>query len=120
MFTLEVPKACFIRLRAGGVLNMADYAELERDLQCILDKSNAPMALLLDLRNFLGWTPSGFIRDLVFDFRHRKTFSRIAVIGDRHWHKWSAYAAAPLFKARTKFFWPGEEAIAEAWVSQVR
>jgi len=120
MFTLGASKACFIRLRAEGILNVADYAGLERDLQCILDSSKVPMALLLDLRNFRGWTISGFVRDLAFDFRHRKTFSRIAVIGDRHWHKWSTYAAAPLFKARTRFFWQSEEAMAEAWASNVR
>ena len=32
----------------------------------------------------------GLVRDIRFDIRHRKSFPRIAVMGDRPMHKWLA------------------------------
>jgi SpoIIAA-like len=70
------------------------------------------------MRGFRGWTPAAFLRDLRWDLRNRRTFSKIAVVGDRSWHRWIAAAGKPLFRAPMKFFRAGPAA--EAWLSNPR
>jgi hypothetical protein len=46
-----------------------------------------------------------------FDFRHRESHPRIAVVGDRPWHKWLTLAAKPIFSGEMRYFdaaMPGE------------
>ena len=65
---------------------------------------NRPFLLLLDMRGFRCWTLAAFLKDGASDIRNRKTFLRIAVVGDARWHEWSTCAGMLLFRARLKFF----------------
>jgi hypothetical protein len=71
---------------------------------------------LLDLRGLRGWTIGGLAQDVLFDLRHRHSFSAIAVIGDRAWHKWITYAGRPVFRAKLRFFDASEEQPATDWL----
>jgi hypothetical protein len=118
MLTLIPSPAAFIRIRASGRLTAADYRRFEPVFTADLERRNLPISLLLDMRGFRGWTPAGLLRDLRWDVRNRRTFSRIAVIGDRRWHRWITVAGVPLFRAPLKFFRPGEEQLAAEWLGQ--
>jgi hypothetical protein len=52
-----------------------------------------------------------------FDFRHRESHPRIAVDGDRPWHKWLTLAAKPLFSGEMRYFNAAEEEGAVEWVT---
>lgn len=73
-----------------------------------------PAPLLLDLRRFHGWTAAALLRDVAWDIRNRKTFSKIAVVGDACWREWTTYAGMLLFRARLKFFRSAE--VAKHWL----
>src|SRR5436305_14156788 len=88
----------YIRVRANGLLRADDYVRFEAEFADELGHRTVPVRLLLDMRRFRGWTPRAFLRDLVWDFRNRQTFSKIAVIGDARWHKWVTAAGALLFR----------------------
>src|SRR4051812_45303702 len=111
MLTLEPSPAAFIRIRASGRLRADDYQRFEASFAAELGCRTLPVPLLLDMRGFAGWSPAGLLRDLAWDLRNRRTFSRIAVIGDRRWHRWITLAGAPLFRAPTRFFRSAEAAI---------
>lgn len=118
MLTLEPPAAAFLRIRATGRLTAADYRRFEPGFAAELERRKLPIPLLLDMRGFRGWTPAGFLRDIAWDVRNRGTFSSIAVIGDRAWHRWITAAGAPLFRAPMKFFAADEQQSADAWLSR--
>src|SRR5215212_5364475 len=109
MLLVEPSSASFIRIRASGRLGAADYRRFEPEFAAELARRTTPVPLLLDLRGFGGWTPAGFLRDLSWDIRNRRTFSKIAVLGDAPWHRWITASGAPLFRASLKFFGSGEE-----------
>jgi hypothetical protein len=130
MLTLEPCPVGFLRVRASGRLTAADYHHFEPDFAAELKRRKrhaqpvrgtgehaTPIPLLLDMRGFRGWTPGGFLRDLAWDLRNRRTFSRIAVIGDKNWHRWITAAGRPLFGAPMNFFRPDEERYAEDWLA---
>ena len=115
MLTLTPSPAAFIRIRATGRLTAADYDRFEPAFAAELERRKMPIELLmLDMRGFRGWTAGGFLRDLRWDLRNRRTFSKIAVIGDRRWHRWITAASKPLFRAPMRFFRSKEQA--EAWL----
>src|SRR5881227_3966144 len=103
MLTLEPSPAAFLRIRATGRLHAGDYRRFEPAFAAELGRRTPPVPLLLDMRGFAGWTPAGLLRELQWDLRNRLNFSAIAVIGDRHWHRWITAAGAPLFRAPMKF-----------------
>ena len=106
----------YIRVVAAGTLDTADFRRFNPAFAAQLSLKGAPIALLLDLTEFHGWTVGGFLHDLAFDLRNRRTFSRIAVIGPRRWHRWITLAGAPLFAAELRYFWSSEEESAAAWL----
>jgi hypothetical protein len=119
MLSLDTSDRAFICVRARGILRWRDYRHFERRLSHELGRRPAPVPLLLDLRGFRGWSPAGLVRDLIFDLRHRASFSRIAVLGDTRWHAWITYLATPLFRASLRFF--NARNIASEWLrTQVR
>jgi hypothetical protein len=119
MLSLDTSDRAFICVRAQGILRWRDYSNFERQISDELNRRRTPIPLLLDLRGFRGWSPAGLVRDLIFDLRHRASFSRIAVLGDARWHAWITYLAIPLFRARLRFF--NGRNIASEWLrTQVR
>ena len=117
MLTLVPSPAAFIRIRASGRLGMDNYRRFEPEFAAELERRDVPIPLLLDMRGFRGWTPAGLLRDLAWDLRNRRTFSRIAVIGDRRWHGWITAVGAPLFRGAVKFFRAGEQSQAQDWLA---
>lgn len=118
VLTLDGAGRQFARVRAAGVLNSADYRQFEAWFNREIENREIPFPLLLDLRGFRGWTLAGLLRDVRFDVRNRSTFSQIAVVGDRGWHRWLTHAAVPIFKAEVKFFAAADLQQAEEWLSR--
>jgi hypothetical protein len=119
MLCLEPSRDPFMRIRAHGRLGTGDYRLFEREFAQALRRRPPPVPVLLDLRGFQGWTPGAFLRDLIWDLRHRDSFSRIAVVGDAVWHLWLAVAGLPLFAARMQYFGAGEERRAREWLRRL-
>lgn len=105
-----------LQIRAEGRLTAGDYEQFEGAFAKTLDGKSKPLPLLLDLTRFRGWTLAGLLRDVRFDLRNWDTFSKIAVLGSRRWHKWLAFAAVPVFAAQIRFFWSDKQRLAEAWL----
>ena len=117
MLIVEPTSGPFLRVRASGRLGAADYRRFEPELAAELKRRKMPRPLLLlDMRGFRGWTPGGFVRDLAWDWRNRRSFLAIAVVGDRKWHEWITLAGRPLFRAPMKYF--RDEKDAEAWLTR--
>jgi len=104
MLSMDTSDRAFICIRAHGTLRWRDYKSFERRLSGELGDRRNAVPLLLDLRGFRGWSAAGLIRDVIFDLRHRASFSRIAVLGDARLHRWITCLGIPLFRAELKFF----------------
>ena len=104
MFSIDVSNGKYLRIRATGRLSSGDYDSLEPALEAEPSRKGERAALLLDLTGWRGWTIGGLARDLRFDLTHRNSFTRIAVLGDRAWHKWLTTAAKPVFSGPMRYF----------------
>jgi hypothetical protein len=117
MFSLDASNRDYVRIDASGRLMSGDYDVLEPAMAAALERRGGRAPLLLDLRGWRGWTAGGLLRDLRFDFRHRESHPRIAVVGDRPWHKWLTLAAKPVFTGTMLYFDAAEEVEAVKWVA---
>jgi hypothetical protein len=130
MFSIDAGKAGYLRVHATGRLTPSDYDSLEPAIEHALRQAederggrtpppaDSGLRLLLDLTGWRGWTPGGLLRDIRFDIRHRKSFPRIAVIGDRTWHKWLTQAAKPVFRGEMRYFDAARERDGVEWVQR--
>lgn len=120
MFSLDTSTGKYLRVHATGRLASRDYDNFEPALDAELARRRGRAPLLLDLRGWRGWTAGGLVRDVLFDLRHRKSFSRIAAVGNRPWHQWLTLAAKPVFSGAMRYFDAAEEAQAVEWVGSDR
>jgi hypothetical protein len=116
MLIVEPSKLSLLRIRASGWLGAKDYQWFDTEFEYQLQLRSPPVPLLLDLRGFRGWTPAGFMSDLMWDLRNRDSFSKIAVVGSARWHSWITSVGAALFKAPLKYFGNDEEQRAREWL----
>ena len=108
----------FLCVSAWGVLDARDYQQFAPQFRTAIALHKSPVPMLLELRSTFGWTLSGLLSDVAFDVRYRKSFSRIAVIGHRPWHRPLTALARLLFTAKVRFFTPAEEMAARTWLSK--
>jgi hypothetical protein len=116
MFSIDRENPAYVRVHASGRLSASDYDRFEADFAAELARRGGRAPLFLDVRGWRGWTPGGLVRDLLFDLKHRRSFPRIAVVGDRPWHKWLTFAAKPVFACPMRYFDEALERQAVEWV----
>jgi hypothetical protein len=107
----------FLRVRANGVVSAADYAQFIPVFESHRSAARGRrLVMLLELGSTFAWTPGGLWEDVKFDIRHRNSFSRIAVIGCRQWHRPLTALAKLVLTGEVRFFRPHEEAAALQWL----
>ena len=108
-----------ITITAGGTLESADYDRFVPIFERIAAQKagTVPMLIVL-MSDFSGWDLGGLWRDLKFDVKHKDSFGRIAIVGDRKWEEWGTKLFDPLFRAEMKFFATAERGAAQSWVRE--
>lgn len=93
----------FLEVQASGRLTVNDYRDLFPAIEGMMS-SHGKVRLLVVLDEFRGWDPAALIEDLKFDFKHRKDFYRIAVVGDSTVQKMLTQLSRPLFEGEVRYF----------------
>lgn len=105
-----------IRVRLIGQLEPQAYDGVEEELTQLF-ASSQPVRLLVDLREFDGWSGLAALGDhLSLVGEHRRTPQRVAVVGDQAWQKLVARLLARFNLAETQFFDAAHAEQAELWV----
>lgn len=104
----------WVELHASGKLTIRDYEEVIPKLEAQLEHDGRLSAMIV-LHDFHGWTLGAGIADLRFDLRHRKDFTRMAVVGEHRLEKWATKLSAPFFSGRVRYYDRSREAEARAW-----
>ncbi|MEB3322972.1 MAG: STAS/SEC14 domain-containing protein [Synechococcaceae cyanobacterium] len=111
------PEDGVIRVRLIGRLEPSAYARIEKDLDGLLSRVQ-PVRLLIDLRQFDGWTGLAALGDHLSLVReHRLVPQRVAVLGDAGWQKLAQKLASRFVRAETRFFDGAHAEQARVWAS---
>ncbi|QWC58355.1 STAS/SEC14 domain-containing protein [Erythrobacter sp. 3-20A1M] len=105
-------------IRAGGKLTLADYDRFVPAFEEAAAREAGRLPMLIELDDdFAGWDLGGLWRDLKFDVKHKDSFGRIAVVGDKRWEEWGTKLSNPLFpSAEMRFFEREERTSAKVWL----
>lgn len=100
----ENPGKQVLAFRVSGKLTQKELDELVPSLEKHSASSDDPHLLMI-MENFEGWEDaSAFLKDLRLDAKYINLFDRIAIVGDKKWHKWGTQLVNPVKKGKLKFF----------------
>lgn len=66
----------------SGKLTLNDYQMLEREIDS-LSRNGRKVRMLLELRDFIGWSPGAVWEEYKFDATHGTAVDRLAMVGPR-------------------------------------
>ncbi len=99
-------------VKVSGKLTDADYQQFLPQLEDLIGQFKR-ISLLLELEDFHGWEPKAAWDDFRFGMKHDQDFQRIAIVGDKTWHKWMTMLGNAFTDTSVRFF--NRDQLAEAW-----
>lgn len=111
------PEPRVIRAAVAGQLEEHDYRLLTSQVEQLLEK-HASLRILVQLRQFEGWSPGAVWEDVKLGYRHFSDFERLAVVGDKYWEEWMVRLARPFTLAETRYFEPPDIDQALEWITE--
>lgn len=106
-----------LELRPEGILRQKDYERFVPEAERRIEE-NGHVNLLVNPSRLEGATPSALWEDLRFDAKHRRDFTRVAVVGanDSSRQQWLVQVAKPFTSATVEFYFAKDLPAARAWV----
>ena len=106
------------RLRVSGVLKKAELDSAQAMAGQEIEKAGKIKVLVI-LEGFQGWEKGPDWADMTFTAMHGDEIEKIAIVGDPKWETDALmFAGAGVRRTQVKFFVPGEEAPARAWLRE--
>ena len=116
---LEETSACkIVTLVFKKQLSREDYELFVPQLEGLMSRDQK-IHLLIELRDFEGWTWGAAWEETKFTVKHFNDIDRLAIVGDRKWEKGMAQFAKPFTTASVKYFDRSEMDEAKRWVREV-
>ena len=113
----ETPGGTVVTLVFQDKLKKEDYEYFVPLVEKIM-ASRDKIRMLIQLKDFKGWSAGALWEDTKFGVRHFTDIDRLAIVGDKQWEKTMAGFIAPFTGAQVKYFDMMELSRAEDWVSQ--
>jgi len=104
-----------LEVHLQGKLAKEDYGKFVPKVEELLAE-HGKICMLVIMKDFHGWSASALWEDIKFDARHFADIERLAIIGEKTWQKGMAVFCKPFTTAEVRYYEPGEEARARAWI----
>lgn len=113
----EVPPWTIVTLIFKDTLKKEDYEHFVPMVEKIME-SRDKIRMLIELRDFKGWSVGALWEDTKFGLSHFNDIDRLAIVGDKQWEKTMAAFIKPFTTATVKYF--DLEALDEAnvWITE--
>ena len=112
IFIKKSHKSLFIELHMVGKLTHNDYMLFLPILKKALKEAKKlDINMLVDLRQFRGWELRAAWDDMMFGFKYKNVFNKIAVIGSKKYEEIAINMFVPLMKGKLKLFHNNKKAL---------
>ena len=98
-----------------GKLTEEDYNRFIPDVERLIEKQGS-IRMLIEMRDFHGWTAGALWQDIKFDVRHFRDIERLALVGETVRERVIAVFYKPFTTATVRYFDHTETNEAHAWV----
>ena len=99
-------------VRVSGKLHHEDYQMFLPELENLLE-AEGKIALLIELDDFHGADLAAIKDDFTFGMKHADSFEKVAIVGEKKWHKWMTLLSSTFLKSDVKYF--DRNALQGAW-----
>lgn len=114
---VEQDSGRILQLCVTGKLVKEDYEVFVPVVERLIERYGK-IRVLMEMRDFHGWSAAALWEDVKFDLKHFRGIERLAFIGETSWQKGMATFCKPFTTAQIRFF-PREQAEeAMAWLRQ--
>lgn len=113
----ETPAARIVTLTFKEKLDKEDYETFVPRIEALME-GDAKIRILVELRDFKGWSAGALWEDTKFAARHFNDIERLAVVGDARWEKGIALFAMPFTRAEVRYFDAHDIENARQWIRE--
>lgn len=106
-----------LEVRISGRLVKEDYEHFMPELDRLVDQFGK-IRLLVEMRDFHGWSAAALWEDIKLDWKHYSDIERVAFVGDKKWQKGMSIFCKPFTTAKIRYFNLSDLADARAWIQQ--
>lgn len=106
-----------IAVTITGKLERAHYDLFVPELEDLI-ATHGKIRMLVELKDFHGWTAGALWEDLKFDVKHFRDIERLAIVGETKWQKGMAWFCTPFTTAEIRYFDPSAAAEARQWIER--
>ena len=99
-----------------GKLTRSDYEKFVPDTERMI-REHGKLRILVTMHDFHGWDAGALWEDIKWNTKHFRDIERLAVIGEKTWHKWMTGFCKPFTTAQVRYFAPEELEAARAWLN---
>lgn len=101
-----------LEVRVIGTIVKDDYKEFVPHVDRLIGR-HGKIRILLDMKDFHGWTAGALWEDIKFDLKHFSDIERVAMVGEKKWQKGMSQFCRPFTRAKIRYF--DHAALDEAW-----
>jgi hypothetical protein len=115
-FQEEASGKCLL-VQLSGKLTKEDYQHFVPAVERLI-KQQGKIRVLVQMRDFHGWTLAALWEDIKFDVKHFSDIERLAFVGDRKWEAGMAAFCKPFTRAAIRYFDEANYEEALGWVKE--
>jgi hypothetical protein len=104
-------------VRISGKVQKEDYAKFVPEVDRLVQR-HGKLRMLMEMRDFHGWTAGALWEDTKFAFHHFRSIERLAIIGEKKWQRGMASFCRPFTAAEVRYFERSQEQEAHDWLQQ--
>ena len=104
-------------VRISGKVQKEDYAKFVPEVDRLVQR-HGKLRMLMEMRDFHGWTAGALWEDTKFAFHHFRSIERLAIIGEKKWQKGMATFCRPFTAAEVRYFERSQKQEAHDWLQQ--
>ena len=104
-------------VHVSGKLVKADYEQFVPEFERLV-LQNGKLSVLFDMTGFHGWEAAAMWEDTKFAIKHFADIDRLAVVGEKRWHRGMATFCKPFTKATVRYFDHVDGAAARKWLAE--
>ena len=92
-----------LEIQLTGKLAKEDYEQLVPAVERLV-KEHGRIRILVEMRDFHGWTAGALWQDIKFDAKHFSDIERLAIVGETKWQHGMAIFCKPFTTASIRYF----------------
>jgi len=113
----EEQEGRIVTVMLTGKLVKEDYETFVPEIERLV-KQHGKIRMLVEFRDFHGWTAGALWEDTKFAARYFNDIERLAIVGEAKWEKGMAVFCKPFTRAKVRYYDVAKEDEARSWIRE--